>query len=84
LASAPDFSYPLACSGDSVLIPVFRTLEKVLDSDTTVLIEGESGAGKEALAHWLHSTGSRINRGYRSLCSLNPRLISVHVSGVTP
>jgi DNA-binding NtrC family response regulator len=59
LASAPDFSYPLACSGDSVLIPVFRTLEKVLDSDTTVLIEGESGAGKDALAHWLHSTGSR-------------------------
>jgi two-component system response regulator AtoC len=42
-----------------VLIPVFRTLEKVLDSDTTVLIEGESGTGKDALAHWLHSTSSR-------------------------
>jgi len=41
------------------MIPVFRTLEKVLDSDTTVLIEGESGTGKDALAHWLHSNSSR-------------------------
>jgi DNA-binding NtrC family response regulator len=32
------------------MIPVFRTLEKVLESDTTVLIEGESGTGKDALA----------------------------------
>ena len=41
------------------MIPVFRTLEKVLDSDTTVLIEGESGTGKDALAHWLHYNSSR-------------------------
>ena len=41
------------------MIPVFRTLEKVLDSDTTVLIEGESGTGKDALAQWLHANSSR-------------------------
>ncbi len=41
------------------MIPVFRTLEKVLESDTTVLIEGESGTGKDALAHWLHTNSSR-------------------------
>jgi DNA-binding NtrC family response regulator len=41
------------------MLPVFRTLEKVLDSDTTVLIEGESGSGKDALAHWLHYNSSR-------------------------
>ncbi len=41
------------------MIPVYRTLEKVLDSDTTVLIEGESGTGKDALAQWLHANSSR-------------------------
>jgi len=41
------------------MIPVFRTLERVLDSDTTVLIEGDSGTGKDALAHWLHYNSPR-------------------------
>lgn len=41
------------------MIPVFQTLEKVLDSDTTVLIEGESGSGKDALTQWLHHNSSR-------------------------
>ena len=38
---------------------VYRTLERVFDADTTVLIEGESGAGKDALAHWLHRNSTR-------------------------
>jgi two-component system response regulator AtoC len=38
---------------------VYRTLEKVFEGDTTVLIEGESGAGKDALAHWLHHNSTR-------------------------
>jgi transcriptional regulator with PAS, ATPase and Fis domain len=38
---------------------VYRTLERVLESDTTVLIEGESGTGKDALAQWLHYNSSR-------------------------
>src|SRR5262245_14582949 len=38
---------------------VYRTLERVLDNATTVLIEGESGTGKDALAQWLHYTGFR-------------------------
>jgi transcriptional regulator with PAS, ATPase and Fis domain len=52
-------TYPFVYSPDSPLIAVYRTLEKVLDGDTTVLIEGESGAGKDALAHWLHYNSSR-------------------------
>src|SRR5262245_16780362 len=41
------------------MILVYRTLEKVLDGNTTVLIEGESGTGKDALAQWLHYNSSR-------------------------
>ena len=50
--------YPLVYSDGSPLIPVFQTLEKVLDSPTTVPIEGESGTGKDALACWLHYNSS--------------------------
>jgi transcriptional regulator with PAS, ATPase and Fis domain len=38
---------------------VYRTLERVLDNPTTVLIEGESGTGKDALAQWLHFNSPR-------------------------
>jgi transcriptional regulator with PAS, ATPase and Fis domain len=54
-----DSAYPFVFTADSPLIGVYRTLEKVLDSPTTVLIEGESGTGKDALAQWLHYSSSR-------------------------
>lgn len=49
-----DQAYPLVFTADSPMLPVYRTLEKVRDNPTTVLIEGESGTGKDALAQWLH------------------------------
>jgi transcriptional regulator with PAS, ATPase and Fis domain len=52
-------NYPFVFSPDSPMIAVYRTLERVLDNPTTVLIEGESGTGKDALAQWIHFTGSR-------------------------
>lgn len=51
--------YSLVYSSDSPMTSVYRTLEKVLDGNTTVLIEGESGVGKDSLAHWLHFNSSR-------------------------
>src|SRR5438874_7280318 len=59
MSGVSDHAYPLVFSADSPLIAVYRTLEKVLDSPTTVLIEGESGTGKDALAQWLHYNGLR-------------------------
>src|SRR5436190_9171598 len=41
------------------MIAVYRTLEKVRDNPTTVLIEGESGSGKDGLAQWLHYHSAR-------------------------
>ena len=46
------------------MIPIYRTLEKVRDNPTTVLIEGESGTGKDALAQWLHFNSSRRDGPY--------------------
>src|SRR5213594_3175711 len=46
------------------MIGVYRTVEKVLENSTTVLIEGESGTGKDALSQWLHFNGSRKDSPY--------------------
>src|SRR5438034_1588380 len=46
------------------MIGVYRTLEKVLENSTTVLIEGKSGTGKDALSQWLHFNGSRKDSPY--------------------
>lgn len=54
-----DHKYPLVFTADSPMMVVYRTLEKVRDNPTTVLIEGESGTGKDALAQWLHFNGPR-------------------------
>src|SRR5262245_45576440 len=54
-----DYPYPFVFAQDSPLTAAYRTLEKVLDTATTVLIEGESGTGKDALVQWLHHNSSR-------------------------
>ena len=38
---------------------VAATVTRLADADATVLIEGETGSGKEVVAHALHATGSR-------------------------
>lgn len=40
---------------------VFSLVEKVVDSDATVLITGETGTGKEVFAHAIHNNGNRKN-----------------------
>jgi len=54
MSSGSEQAYPLVFSADSPMIAVYRTLERVRETPTTVLIEGESGTGKDGLAQWLH------------------------------
>lgn len=46
---------------------VFDTLNRVLDTDATVLIEGESGTGKELVARALHYEGLRKDQPFVAL-----------------
>src|SRR5580693_6075712 len=41
------------------MVEIFRTISKIAEFKTTVLISGESGVGKELVARALHSRGSR-------------------------
>jgi transcriptional regulator with PAS, ATPase and Fis domain len=64
MARGNDSVYPFVFTADSPLINVYRTLERVLETPTTVLIEGESGTGKDALAQWLHYNSPRKDAPY--------------------
>ena len=44
--------------------PVFSRMEKVLHTDSTVLILGESGTGKELVARAIHFNGSRKEKPF--------------------
>ena len=53
---------------------VFATLEKVSPSNLTVLIDGETGTGKERVAQAIHSTSRRKKGNFVVLdCSAIPR-----------
>ncbi len=43
---------------------LYRTIEKVADTDATVLIAGESGTGKELVARTLHDSSRRKDRPF--------------------
>ena len=49
---------------DSGLRPAVELARKVLDGDTTVLLLGETGTGKELFAHLIHVNGPRRARPF--------------------
>src|SRR5215468_2570877 len=59
MSKVSEQAYPLVFSPDSLMIAVYRTLERVRETPTTVLVEGESGTGKDGLAQWLHYNSPR-------------------------
>ena len=51
-------------SADPAMRPVLTTIDRVADSDVSVLISGESGVGKEVVARELHRRSSRRAHGF--------------------
>ena len=65
------------------MIAVYSTLEKVAGNPTTVLIEGESGTGKDALAQWLHYNSPRRDGPFMKIefASLPEELVESELFG---
>ena len=58
---------------DAGMKHVLRIVERVADVDATVLVRGETGAGKELVARALHDLSSRKDGPYRALnCAALP------------
>ena len=53
---------------------IFATLERVIDTDSTILIIGESGTGKEIVAKAIHYNSNRKQYPFKSIdCSTIPQ-----------
>ncbi len=53
---------------------IFSTLERVIDTDSTILISGDSGTGKEVIARAIHYNSNRRQYPFRSIdCSTIPQ-----------
>jgi formate hydrogenlyase transcriptional activator len=48
--------------GSAALVTLLRRVERVADTDATVLVQGETGSGKELIARALHSHSRRRQR----------------------
>ena len=56
------------------MIRVFKMVEKVADSDATIMIQGESGTGKELIAKEIHYSSRRSTGPFVSInCGAIPR-----------
>ncbi len=56
------------------MMRVFKMVEKVADSEATIMIQGESGTGKELIAREVHYSSRRVNGPFVSInCGAIPR-----------
>jgi len=56
------------------ILDIYRTLQRVADTPTTVLITGESGTGKELVARALHENSSRRDKPFIKVnCAAIPK-----------
>ncbi len=62
---------------------LFQLLEKVVESESTVLVTGENGTGKELIARALHYNGSRKDRPFvaQNCSALNDNLLESELFG---
>jgi len=60
----------------SAMKGVYRLIEQVADSNATVLIRGESGTGKDLVAHAIHYNSPRAGRPFVKVnCTAFPRTL---------
>jgi len=62
---------------------VYETIQKVAETDLTVLIRGESGTGKELVAQAIHNTSARKNRPFVAVncAAINQELVESELFG---
>jgi Nif-specific regulatory protein len=60
------FSFDEIIGNSKVMVDLFKLCERVINLDITVLIEGETGTGKELIARCIHYNSPRKTRAFVS------------------
>jgi len=69
----PERKFERIIGNSAALESVLEQVEQVACTDSTVLIEGETGTGKELIAHAIHNASQRIGRPFIKLnCAAIP------------
>jgi formate hydrogenlyase transcriptional activator len=69
----PDRRFERIIGNSGALESVLAEVEQVAPTDSTVLIEGETGTGKELVAHAIHNASQRVGRAFIKLnCAAIP------------
>jgi len=69
----PERTFERIIGDSSALESVLEQVEQVASTDSTVLIEGETGTGKELIAHAIHNASQRCGRAFIKLnCAAIP------------
>jgi formate hydrogenlyase transcriptional activator len=72
-ADQPDRRFERIIGKSAALESVLEQVEQVAPTDSTVLIEGETGTGKELIAHAIHNASQRFGRPFIKLnCAAIP------------
>ncbi|MFQ8602114.1 MAG: sigma-54 interaction domain-containing protein [Anaerovoracaceae bacterium] len=70
------YSIPDIIGKSKAVINLKNTIMRVSESDSTVLIEAETGCGKELVAHSLHNTSRRMNSPFIEMnCAAIPETL---------
>ena len=71
-----DFRLAAVVGDSDKMRQVFNLVERVAQTDVTVLIEGESGTGKELIAKGIHFSGSRKDKPFIAVnCAAIPETL---------
>jgi formate hydrogenlyase transcriptional activator len=69
----PDRRFERIIGNSAALESVLEQVEQVASTDSTVLIEGETGTGKELVAHAIHNASQRVGNAFIKLnCAAIP------------
>ncbi len=63
-ASIDDLPDTEMIGSSSRMIEIYKTLSRVAPTDATVLIEGETGTGKELIARMIHANSKRVQQPF--------------------
>jgi two-component system, NtrC family, response regulator HydG len=69
----------------AVMVELYKTISRVAPTDATVLIEGETGTGKELIARMIHNHSLRAQHTFQPVdcASIAPTLLESELFGAT-